>query len=50
MNGIGHVQLAKLLFGQYVFIAKSIDKTIYSDCNTVQTAVQCLYSFTPKKH
>jgi len=34
-SNVGHVQLAKLLFGQYVFIAKSVNKTSYSDCNTV---------------
>jgi len=32
-----HAEMAKLLFGQYVFIAMSLKKTAYSDCNIVQT-------------
>jgi len=32
-----HVDMVKLLFGQYVFIAKSVNKTTYCACNTVQT-------------
>jgi len=47
---LGYVQMVKLLFGQCVFIAKSANKTAYCDCNTVQTAVQCLYIFTSTKH
>jgi hypothetical protein len=31
----GPVQMAMLLFGQNVFIAKSVNKATYSDCNTV---------------
>ena len=34
---VGHIQMSKFLFGQYVFIAKSPNQTTYSDCNTVQT-------------
>jgi len=39
---VAHVQMAKFLFEQYVLIAKSVNKTTYSDCNAVQTAVHCL--------
>ena len=35
---VGHVQMAKILFEQYVLIAKSVNKTTYS----VQTAVNSL--------
>ena len=33
-----HVQMVKSLFEKYVFIAKSVNKTPYSDYNTVQAA------------
>ena len=29
------VEMAKMLFGKYVFSAKPLNKTSYSDCNTV---------------
>jgi len=32
-----HVELTKFLSGQYAFSAKSLNKTAYSDWNTVQT-------------
>jgi hypothetical protein len=32
---LGAVQMAMLLFEQYVFIGKSVNKTTYSDCSTV---------------
>jgi len=35
---LGHVQMAMLLFGKCVFIAKSLNENNYSDYNTVQTA------------
>ena len=34
---LGLVKMSKLLFGPYAFIAKSVNKTTYSDCNTVHT-------------
>jgi hypothetical protein len=34
---LGHVQMVKLLFGQYVFTAKSGKEINYFHCNTVQT-------------
>jgi len=34
---LGYVQMAKLLFGQYVFIDKAVNKINYSHCSTVQT-------------
>jgi len=38
---LGNLQMTKLLFGQYVFIAKSVNITNYSDYNTVQTIDCC---------
>jgi hypothetical protein len=37
---LGPVQMVTLLFGQYVFIAKTVNGTNYSYFNIVQTAVQ----------
>jgi len=36
-SNLGSVQMAKLLFGPHVFIGKSVNRTTYSDCNTVHT-------------
>jgi len=36
-SNVGNVQMAKLLFGPHVFIVKSVNKTTYSDYNTVHT-------------
>jgi hypothetical protein len=52
---VGAVQMAMLLFEQYVFIGKSVNKTTYSDCCTVQNTdrstvfVNCNFHITTKQ-